>query len=258
MGSGGLVMPYQVRARTAEQLVRRLRWAAAMVVLVFCVGVAGYMLIERWSFLSALYTTVITVTTVGFHEVARPSPTGQVFTICLILGGVGTLGYSLGTVVEFMVEGHLTGIIEGRRMQKEVTKTADHFIVCGFGRVGRQVSKELETAGERFVVIENNPERAEACRDEGYLCIEGDASEDLVLEVAGVVRARALIAAVDTDADNVFVTLSARVMNPSIFIVARANVASSEHKLRKAGANEVILPTVIGGRQMAAWALETG
>lgn len=219
--------------------------------LILLVGTTGYMLIERWGLLDALYMTVITVATVGFREVHALSPTGRVFTMGLILSGIGALGYAVGVVVEFMVEGHLLGMVEMRRLEGKLAKLGDHFILCGFGRVGQEVAKEFTAARAPFIVIERDEERAAECEAEGYLCLEGDATDDDVLRRAGIEKAKGLVGAVDTDADNVFVVLSARTLNPSISIVARANQVESEAKLTKAGADKVLSPAAIGGRRMA-------
>ncbi len=237
-------------------IIRRLSWAIFLLLFILTMGTLGYILIEKWSPLDALYMTVITISTVGFREIAPLSPVGKVFTICLIIGGIGTVIYTLGIIVEFLAEGHLTGLMERRKMRKQIEELRNHYILCGYGRVGRQVAKEFLKARVPFVVIENNPDTILKCREEGLLCLEGDASDDQILKAADVERAKGLVAVVDNDADNVFVTLSARVLNPGIFIVARAELEESEEKLKKAGADRVISPTAIGGRRMAALLLK--
>lgn len=233
------------------EMMRRLGIAFGLLLLILVSGTAGYCLIEGWSFLDALYMTVITVATVGFREVHPLSPAARVFTILLILSGIGALGYAVGVVVEFMVEGHLLGMVEMRRLEGKLAKLSDHFILCGFGMVGEEVAREFTAAEAEFVVVERDPQRAAECDAEGYLCLQDDATDDDVLKQAGIERARGLVGAVDTDADNVFVVLSARNLNPGIFIVARANEVESETKLTKAGADRVLSPAAIGGRRMA-------
>lgn len=233
------------------QVVRRLAVALSLLGLILAAGAAGYVLIEGWSILDAVYMTVITVATVGFREVHTLSPTGRLFTVGLILSGIGALGYSVGVIVEFMVEGHLLGMVEMRRVERKLGDLRDHYILCGFGRVGEEVAKAFEEAGAPFVVIERDEARAAECDASGYLCLEADATDDDVLRRAGIERARGLVGAVDTDADNVFVVLSAKTLNPDIFIVARANEVQSEAKLTKAGADRVLSPAAIGGRRMA-------
>lgn len=238
------------------ELIRRLRLALALFATVLAAGVIGYVVIEGWSFKDAIYMTVMTVTTVGYREVHPLSAIGQYFTMFLILAGVGTAFYLLVSISEFIIEGHLTGLLAERRVEREIRKLEYHYILCGYGRVGETVAEEFASVGERFVIIENNPERVRGCRDKGYHCIEGDASSDEVLQAAGVDKARGLVAAVDSDADNVFVTLTARVLNPNITIVARSILEESREKLLRAGADKVVSPSLIGGRRMAAMLLK--
>lgn len=232
-------------------ILRSLRLAFLLFLTVLCTGVIGYILIEGWSWLDSLYMTVITISTVGFHEVGELSLAGRFFTIFLIILGAGVLLYVFSVAIEFMVEGHLTGLMGRRRMDKQIKRLDGHYILCGLGRVGQQVAKEFQAAGRSFVVIENNPDKIALCKEEGLLYVEGDASSDEILNEANIKKAKGLVSAVDTDAANVFVTLTARVLNPDIMIVARANSEESEEKLLKAGANRVISPTAIGGRRMA-------
>lgn len=232
-------------------IIRRLALAFLLLGGILVAGIVGYMLIEGWGAIDALYMTVITVATVGFREVHPLSSAGRLFTIGLILSGIGALGYAVGVTVEFMVEGHLLGMVEMRRTERKLSSMEDHFILCGFGRVGEEVAKGFADAGADFVVIERDEERAAECEAEGFLCLEDDATDDEVLRRAGIERAKGLVGAVDTDADNVFVVLSARTIRPDIFIVARANQVESEAKLAKAGADRVLSPAAIGGRRMA-------
>lgn len=237
-------------------LIRRLRLAAALTAFVVAIGVAGYMFLEGMRFLDALYMTVITVATVGFQEVQKLTDAGRGFTIALIILGVSTIAYSAATLLEFMIEGHLTGLLERKRMSRDLARLDNHYVVCGYGRVGQEVARSFAAHGAAFVVIDNDPEQIAACIEDGHTCIEGEATDDEVLELAGVARARGLIAALDADAENVFVTLAAKQLNRDIFIVARAEREESESKLRKAGADRVLTPTVIGGRRMASLALK--
>ncbi len=234
---------------------RRLRWALSMLLGVFAFGVVGYMSIERWGFLDSLYMTFITVGTVGFREVHPLSRFGEVFTMALILAGVATLGFALAQLIEFLLEGHLTGLLEGRRMEKRVAVMNDHTIVAGFGRVGTVVARTLDDEGEDFVVVDLSLEAAEVAREHGWAFIQGDATEEGVLSDAGIERAGSIVTALSGDAENLFVTVTARALNPEIFIVARSSHESTEAKLLKAGANRTITPNVIGGRRMAAMVL---
>ncbi len=231
------------------------RQIAKIIVLLLAVvafGVTGFITIEGWSFLDALYMTVITLSTVGFNEVHPLTPRGRVFVIVLTVIGVGAFFYIITGIAEFIVAGHFAGAIGRIRMKKEIDRLKNHYIVCGFGRVGQQVCTELERDGEPFVVVDNNRSSIERCRSFGYLHIEGDASNDETLKEAGVLRARGLVTATDSDADNVFVTLSAKSLRSDIFVVARANLDDSERKLKKAGADRVISPYAIGGRRLAS------
>ena len=233
-------------------MLRRLRWALAALGAVLLGGTIGYVLVERWSLLDSLYMTVITIGTVGFREVHPLSAAGQVLTMLLIVAGVGALGFSLGTIVEFMVEGHLTGLLEGRRMDKRIAAMDRHHIVVGVGRVGSVVASELASQELPIVVIDIAPEALARAKDSGWCWIAGDATDEETLQAAGIERAASLVAALDTDADNLFVTVTAKGLNPSLLVVARSTTINSEPKLRRAGADRVLTPTSIGGRRMAA------
>ena len=187
---------------------RRVRGALFALATIVVAGVLGYMAFEGWSFVEALYMTVITLTTVGYREVRPLDTTGQVWTMFLLITGVGTLFYAAVSSVELVVEGAMRGYFGRRRMEAAINKLQGHYILCGYGRVGRQVAREFTRDGVPFVIVEQEPEIAEECVEEGYLVVLGEASDDDVLEEAGVRRASGLVAAVDSDADNVFVVLS--------------------------------------------------
>lgn len=232
--------------------MRRALVAAALLMGVLTVGTAGYMLIEGWTLLNSLYMTVITVTTVGFKEVAPTSPVGQVFTIVMIFAGVGGIAYSVGVLAEFMIEGQLTELVEGRRMAKRIEEISDHYIVAGMGRVGSVVCTTLAEQGVPFVVIDRCEDCEADALERAWLYLGGDATAEDTLESAGILRAKGLVTALDTDADNLFVAMTARGMNPDLFIVARSSTVSSEAKILRAGADRVVTPNVIGGRRMAS------
>lgn len=232
-------------------MVRRVSVAATLLGLVLLTGVIGYHFIEGWGFLDALYMTVITIATVGYRELAPLTDTGRVFTIFLIFAGVGSIAYTFGAVVEFMVEGHLRMLLEGRRMQKRIAELQNHHIVVGIGRVGSVVARSLAEEGASFVVIDSCDECRESAEDAGWLFVHGDATNEDVLKEAGVTRAKGLVTALDTDADNLFVSLTARSLNPDIYIVARSSSVVSEAKILRSGADRVLTPNVIGGRRMA-------
>jgi voltage-gated potassium channel len=236
-------------------VVRRLAIAVAVLGGVLAFGTLGYMLVEHWRFFDALYMTVITVGTVGFGEVHPLSQSGRAFTMVLILAGVAGLGYVFATVVEFFVEGHLREILEERRMERLIDRLDSHHIVAGLGRVGLEVAGAFEAADVPFAVVDNCQEVIQAALERGWPSLLGDATEEHVLRAAGIERASSLVTALDSDAANVFVTLTARTLNPKLYIVARSAASSAEDKLRKAGADSVITPTVIGGRRMATMVL---
>jgi voltage-gated potassium channel len=231
---------------------RRPRRALAMLLGVFVLGTIGYVVLG-FSVLDAVYQTVTTVATVGFREVQPLDDAGKVFTIVLILIGVGTALYTFSVLLESLLEGHLARLFGRRRMERQIEGLHDHVIVCGWGRVGRAIGTELAAAGTDLVVVDRDPTRPP---EAGVPSIVGDATEDLLLERAGLSRARALVAALDSDAANLFVTLSARSLRPDLFIVARARVEESEEKLRRAGADRVVNPQSIGGARIAAFVLQ--
>jgi voltage-gated potassium channel len=219
------------------------------------VGTGGYMLIEGWPVLDALYMTVTTLATVGYGEVHPLSPAGRIFTIGLIVLGVGAVLYTLTTIMEYLVEGHFGQTWERRRVRQKIERLRDHFILCGFGRVGRQVASDFRRNGMEFLIIDANQASLDQAAEEGYLTLRGDATSDETLRRAGIDRARGLITCVDSDADNIFVTLSARALRADLLIVARGNNEDAAPKLERAGANRVVSPYSIGGRQMAMLAV---
>ena len=234
--------------------LRRIERALLALAAITVAGVVGYMAFEGWSFTDALYMTVITLTTVGYREVRTLDTTGQLWTIALLITGVGTLFYAAVSSVELVVEGTIRGYFGRRRMEAAISKLNGHQILCGYGRVGRQVAREFATDDVPFVIIEQDPETVEECLAEGYLPVRGDASDDDVLEEAGIRRAKGLVAAVDSDADNVFVVLSARKLNPDLHIVARASSDEVAAKLEIAGADRILSPYAVGGRRLASLA----
>ncbi|MDX1658182.1 MAG: potassium channel protein [Nitriliruptorales bacterium] len=231
--------------------LRRLRIAVVGFFTVLLIGFFGYQLIEGVSPLDSLYMTIITVTTVGFREIVEPSTAGKVLTIGLIAAGVGSASYAAVTAAEFVVEGHLGRFIERRRMQREIAELDRHVVICGFGRVGRHLADALADDGAPFVVIENDPGKLAELEALEYHHVEGDATQEQVMHDAGIERARAVAAAVHGDADNVLVTLTAKGLNPGAVMIARAKADETEEKLRRAGADRVILPATIGGKRIA-------
>ena len=226
------------------------------VILVFLVimafGVAGLMIIEGWPFLDALYMVGITLSTIGYREVHELSTPGTIFLIGFIILGVGSFLYVVSTTAEFIVEGHLKGVLGRKKMTKKIHELNGHYIICGFGRVGQRVAQELKKDGAEFVVIDVNRDAINACVQLGYLYIDGSASNDDVLKEAGIMTAKGLVSAIDSDAENVYVTLSAKTLRSDLYVVARASCDEAEYKLLKAHADRVLSPYTIGGRRLAS------
>ncbi len=240
----------------SRQSLRRVQSAVLALLVIGAAGVLGYMAFEGWSFSDALYMTVITLTTVGYREVRALDAYGQLWTMLLLITGVGTLFYAAVSSVELVVEGTVRGYFGRRRVKREIRGLHGHYILCGYGRVGQQVAREFVADGVPFVIVEQDPEILEECMAEGYLALLGEASDDDVLQEAGILSAGGLIAAVDSDADNVFVVLSARKLNPKLHIVARASSDESAAKLEMAGADRTLSPYAVGGRRLAALATQ--
>jgi voltage-gated potassium channel len=216
------------------------------------VGTVGYSLLEpKYSPFDALYMTVITLTTVGYEEVYPLGTAGRVFTIFLLLGGVFTFFYTASEIIRVVVSGEVRGYFGRRRMERSLAGLRDHLIICGYGRMGRVVCREFSRRGVPFVVVDRRPELLQDFDLPHGLALAGDATDDAVLQKAGVARARALVAVTPSDADNLFITLSARLLSERLFIVARAEDEPAEHKLKRAGANRVVSPYASGGFRVA-------
>lgn len=239
--------------RTLQQrALRRFVVALAALAMLLLIGTAGYHMLggDEWSLTEALYMTVITISTVGFGEVEELSEAGRMFTVLLIIGGGGLAAYSLGSVAEFIVSGDWREYLEHRRRRRMLAQLSKHIIVCGYGRVGRHVAQGLDYEGLPFIIIDPKPEKIAALHEMGYLGLQGNAASESDLKEAGIERASGLIAAANSDAENVFIVLTARGLRPDLNIVARANYEDSESKLLRAGADRVILPYSITGRRM--------
>lgn len=216
-----------------------------------------YMLVARLGFLDALYQTVITIGTVGYREVFEvPNRGAEIFTIFLIIASLATVVYFTTSVVEFLLEGRMLEMMGRRRVLKELQDQAGHYIICGYGRVGKQIARECKARGVSLVVIENTPDVVDECIKDGFICLRGDATEEVALREAGIERAQGFVTALSSDADNLFVTMTARIIRPDIFIVGRCNTDETESKLYRAGADRAISPHNVGGRRMAALLLK--
>jgi len=230
---------------------QKITWLVLMVLGLLALGTLGYVLLEGWGPVDALFMTVITLTTVGFSEVKPLSTTGRLFTMGLILLGVGTLAYGLRTLGELVLERDYLRQWRKKRIMRQVETMRDHVIVCGYGRVGQSVVTTLLEGKRPFVVVEKTVRPIEALIALGCAVIEGDATNDAVLRQAGVERAWGMIVCAGDDSVNLFIVLSARAINPDLFIIARCVDGGNEAKMRLAGANRVISPYQIGGRHMA-------
>ena len=235
--------------------LQRLLYPLIFVAGIILSGTLGYVLIEGWAWFDSLYMTVITLATIGYGEVKPLTPGGRWFTIGLIFVGVAVFGFLITRLTEAVIESGISSALGRRKLFKDISQLKDHFILCGAGRVGLRVVDELDKKGVDFVVIEHDDQVAERLLTSGHLVLIGDATDETVLEGAQVRRAKTLITAASSDAENVYITLTARGLNPNIYIVARANDQAAERQLRRAGANKVVSPVLIGSHRMAQAAL---
>jgi voltage-gated potassium channel len=255
--SEGILPPQPSRALVRRELghfLKRLALTAVFLTTLVFAGATAFTGFEGTSYWTGIQRALTTISTLGTMGEPR-TVGGQITEVAIVTLGVGTLFYLLGTVSELLVTGHLTGMLGAYRMQRRITDLHDHYLICGFGRVGQRVARRLREAGQPFVVIDDNPEVRDEMEEEGILHVGGHASDDDVLCGAGIMRARAVIACVDSDAENIFVTITARALRPDIEIVARAAEEPTERKLIRAGANDVISPYKASGDVMARLAL---
>ncbi len=243
---------------TSLIILRRLAIPALILVLVIIVGTVGFMLVDdRYSFSEALYMTVITVGTVGFREVHEPTMAEKYFIIFLIITGFGTFAYALSAITTYILSDEFKNVYRYNTIMNAIDKLNGHVIICGYGRNGRQAAHVLKKHDKRFVVIENKKSVTEALNHRyADLVLEGDATQDEILEKAGIARASAIITTLPVDADNLFIVLTARTLNPKLTIISRASDDNSDKKLKTAGADNVIMPDKIGGAHMASLVLK--
>lgn len=248
------------RARVSERAAP-LSWArgpglgVVLVAVVTAVGTAGYVVIEGWSVWDAFFMTIISVTTVGYGYVRALSRAGEIWTTFVLLAGVSTLFYTASVLMGLVVDGALHRGFEQRRFKRMLDELTNHFIICGYGRIGGTIAGEFRRQGVPFVVIDRDADKVHEIIAGGGLAVEADASREEVLKRVGLDRARGLIAAVSTDAENVYTVLTARVLRPDLFIIARVESEDAESKLKRAGADRVISPYTLGAIQMAHTAL---
>jgi len=233
-------------------ILKRVSGILLLLLAIIIIGTLGFVLIEGWSIFESVWQTVITLSTVGFSELRPMSDAGRVFTVIFILVGFAAFGYSATTLTRIIVEGEIKNIFRNRKMEKDISKMTGHIIICGFGKLGKYVSLELDKWKKPYVVIEADENTGAQIQEENKLVVIGDATEDGILIKAGIKSAEGLITALTDDVKNLFVTLTARRLNPALKIVTKAEDESSESKLLSAGANKVISPAQIGGRRMAS------
>ncbi len=242
-----------VGSQTKSAAGRHLLLALAAVIVVMASGTVAFILVEHYSPLDALYLTIGLMSTAGSTE--HPvTPAGRVLAIFVIILGVGSLFYTLGSMTEYLIEGHFGRALARRRMDRKIEQLHEHAIICGFGRVGRRIAQEFADVRQPFVVVDPQETNTELLRAKSYLYVQGDATTDATLLEAGIHQARMLLAATDADTENIAITLSARALAPTLWIVARANQDESEPKLRRAGADRVLSPYRLGGHRMASLA----
>lgn len=243
-----------MRANSSVSAAHRLRVPLSIVCLVTVVGTAGFFWLGRShgaTFLDALYMTVITITTVGYEEVIPVQGAGRLFTMLIALTGVGSLFYSFGVMMDYLLASRLIDPMGERKMQRKIETLSGHVILAGLGRVGQQAALELQESGTPFVIVDPGPEALTLARERDYMLVQGDATRDEVLEQAGIARATGLIVTTGDDANNLYIVLSARSLNANLYIVSRAVDESTIAKLKRVGANRAISPYAIGGRRLA-------
>lgn len=233
--------------------IKKLLIATLSVLFVAIIGIVGFMYIEGYSLLDAISVTIaiITTTNTGFGDISPHTISGRIFTIIMVVIGVSMVAYAFGTIMGLVLEGHLKSFMGRAKMLKKIAALKDHIIICGAGRVGHQVISRLQKEKVSFVIIDRDEERSLKFLNEGLLVINDDATKDDVLRQAGIAHARGLISALPGDAENVFVTLTAKELNPRLVVVARSDLEESKTKLARAGADKVVSPSVMGGRRMA-------
>ncbi|PKL36218.1 MAG: potassium channel protein [Spirochaetae bacterium HGW-Spirochaetae-1] len=231
--------------------MRKLRIALTLLGATIAIGTMGYHVIEGMTVFEAFYMTIITISSVGFQEVRPLTVAGRIITIFVIVTGITIAGYTLGTILRMFIEGELRKTFGRRKVEKKIAELTNHYIICGYGRIGKLIVKELDARNMDHIVIENDAQSIEELEVDGYLYLPMDATADETLVKAGIQRAKAIVTAVKSDSDNVFITLTARGLNPNIFILARSSEEKNEMKLRRAGASRVVSPYLIGGKRMA-------
>lgn len=231
---------------------KKLYYTLIVLIVIILTGVFGFMSIEGYTFSEALFMTIITISTVGYQVVKPLSEEGRIFTIILIVTSFGTFAYAASIISSYLMDGDFRKHYGELKKIRKIKKLYNHIIVCGYGRNGHQIVQELKLNKQHFILIERDSENLENVHEDNFICIEGDATDDKALIKAGIKDAKALITTLPDDADNVFVVLTAREMNPDLLIISRASKDTSDKKLRMAGANNVVMPDKVGGTHMAS------
>jgi len=229
----------------------RVGYSVLMLIGIVAFGTSGYYFVEHMPLFEAFYMTIITISTVGYAEIVPLTQAGRALTIVIIILGITVGAYTIGMLVRAFIEGEMLKIFGRRKVQKQITELKDHYIVCGFGRIGRIICNELAADNVNFVVIEQEPSIIEKIESKNYLFIEMDATSEEALLKAGIMKAKGIATALRSDANNVFITLTAKGLRPDIYILARASHENNEDKLSRAGASRVVSPHLIGGKRMA-------
>lgn len=228
-----------------------LKIALIFIVILIAIGTVGFNFIEGWDVLESFYTTIMTLTTIGYGDFAPKTRGGMLFTVMLVIFGVGTMLYTVGLVAQTMVEGRLMNLMGRGKMEKTIEKMTNHYIICGCGRIGMLIARELTAEKVPFVVMDNNAEAIQRVQEEGFVYFRGDATHDKCLIGAGIKQARGIVCVLPSDAQNLYVILTAKELNPKIWILSRSEEEASEHRLLRAGADRVMSPYTLGGSRMA-------
>ncbi|TAL37901.1 MAG: potassium channel protein [Spirochaetes bacterium] len=231
--------------------LKRVRQSLLLLAGIITFGTFGYHFIVGMSLFDSFYMTVITISTVGFSEIAPLGTAGRILTVIIIITGTATLAYTVGNIVKMFVEGELSKTFGRRKVEKQIANLSEHYIICGYGRIGSLICRELKSQGIDFVVIENNLQAIQSLEKDRYYYVAMDATSEEALFKAGIERAKGIVTAVESDADNVYITLTAKGIRPDIYILSRSSDEKSETKLKKAGATRVVTPYLIGGKRMA-------
>ncbi len=231
--------------------IKKLQYSLMILAGIIAFGTVGYMVIEGWGVTDSLYMTMITLSTIGFMEVHHMDTAGRIFTVVLILVGVGTVAYVFKTAIGIILEGEIREVLGRKKVNEKIKRLKEHYIICGYGRMGKHICSEFSTTGFPFVVIEKDPEVVTEIHEKGYIVIQGDATQDEVILSAGLERATGLITVLTSDAENLYVVLSAREMNGKLKIITRASGEGAEKKFKRAGADMVVSPYLIGASKIA-------